>query len=125
MEAVPARFEAAYLAGLGRKLGLAQEREGDMALAQDLLDRMAKNKADFTLTFRRLSDSAGAGPDANGPIPSLFHDPAAFHGWAAKRRQRLGEEGGPPAGRPAAPRALHPPFLPRQPTSDTRITPAP
>src|SRR5260370_2030696 len=115
IETFPAGFEAAYLAGLGRKLGLAQEREGDMALAQDLLDRMTKNKADFTLTFRRLSDSAGAGPDANGPIRSLFDDPAAFDGWAAKWRQRPAQEGGPPAGPPGAPVAGHPPLNPRTP----------
>jgi serine/tyrosine/threonine adenylyltransferase len=113
IETFPARFEAAYLAGLGRKLGLAQEREGDMALAQDLLDRMAENKADFTLTFRRLSDSAGAGPDANGPIRSLFDDPAAFDGWAAKWRQRLAQEGGTAAERRAAMRAVNPAFIPR------------
>jgi uncharacterized protein YdiU (UPF0061 family) len=84
-----------------------------MALAQDLLDRMAKNKADFTLTFRRLSDSAGAGPDANGPIRSLFDDPAAFDGWAAKWRQRLAQEGGTAAERRAAMRAVNPAFIPR------------
>ena len=44
-------FETAYAIGLRRKLGLAQERKGDLALAQDLLERMARNGADFTLTF--------------------------------------------------------------------------
>ncbi len=52
------KFNAAYQAGLRRKLGLFSERDGDPALAQDLLDAMAKNQADFTLTFRRLSDAA-------------------------------------------------------------------
>jgi uncharacterized protein YdiU (UPF0061 family) len=114
-----ARFEAAYLAGLRRKLGLAQEREGDMtlgqdlALAQGLLDCMAENKADFTLTFRRLSDAAGAGPDADGPLRSLFDDPAAFDGWAAKWRQRLAQQAGTGAERRAAMRAVNPAFIPR------------
>src|SRR5260370_41215628 len=107
MEAVPARFEAAYLAGLGRKLGLAQEREGDMALAQDLLDRMAKNKADFTLTFRRLSDSAGAGPDANRPIPNPLRGPSALAWRAGKWRQRLPRGVGRRGARRAAARAGH------------------
>jgi len=53
-------FEAAYASGLRRKLGMFQEEEGDIALAHDLLDRMARNKADFTLTFRRLSDARAA-----------------------------------------------------------------
>ena len=52
------QFEAAHLAGLRRKLGLSTEREDDSPLAQDLLERMAANRADFTLTFRRLSDAA-------------------------------------------------------------------
>ena len=50
-----------------RKLGLFTEREGDQALAQDLLDAMAAGKADFTLTFRRLSDAAGDGDRRRGP----------------------------------------------------------
>src|SRR5215471_4641021 len=36
-------FWAAYLDGLRRKLGLAADREGDTALAQDLLTLMAEN----------------------------------------------------------------------------------
>src|ERR671917_101767 len=34
------RFEAAWLGGLRRKIGLATEREGDAALLQDLLKAM-------------------------------------------------------------------------------------
>ena len=53
------KFTAAYQAGLRKKIGLFTARDGDEALVQDLLDAMAKNQADFTLTFRRLSDAAG------------------------------------------------------------------
>src|SRR6202011_5349654 len=52
------RFSAAFQEGLRGKLGLFTARDDDPALAQDLLDAMAKNHADFTLTFRRLSDAA-------------------------------------------------------------------
>ena len=34
-----------------KKLGLTKLRQGDLELAQDFLQRMADNKADFTLTF--------------------------------------------------------------------------
>ena len=51
-------FETAYTAGLRRKLGLLDSRPDDISLAQDLLDRMADNGADFTLVFRRLYDAA-------------------------------------------------------------------
>src|ERR1700720_4026601 len=56
--AVPEKFSAAYQAGLRNKIGLFTVRDGDEALVQDLLDAMAKNQADFTLTFRRLSEAA-------------------------------------------------------------------
>src|SRR6202795_4379531 len=53
------KFPAAFGAGWRRKLGLFTTQDGEDALVQDLLDAMAKNDADFTLTFRRLSDAAG------------------------------------------------------------------
>ena len=83
------RFEAAYLGGLRRKLGLSAEREGDAALAQDLLRRMAENGADFTLTFRRLCDAA-AGPEGDAAVRALFADPAAYDAWAARWRRAAG-----------------------------------
>lgn len=68
-----AQFEAAYAAGLRRKLGLLRPQPDDIALAQDLLDRMARHAADFTLTFRRLCDAA-ADRDADTELRSLFND---------------------------------------------------
>ena len=41
-------FKAAYLAGFGAKLGLNTQREGDAALIETLLERMAQQRADFT-----------------------------------------------------------------------------
>ena len=106
------RFEAAYTAGLCRKLGLGEPRGGDLELAQDLLDRMMANEADFTLTFRHLCD-ASADPAADGAVRALFKDPLAFDTWAAQWRIRLGAEGGDPAERRAAMRRANPKFIPR------------
>ncbi len=64
-------FHAAHLGGFRAKLGLAAEGDDDLALLQDLLDRMAASKADFTLTFRRLcdaADDAGARPRRPRPV---------------------------------------------------------
>src|SRR3954470_3653301 len=59
------KFDAAYQAGLRRKLGLFSARDDDPELANDLLKAMAENQADFTLTFRGLGDAAaGAVGDA-------------------------------------------------------------
>ena len=105
-------FDAAYQAGLRRKLGLFTARDDDRMLAQDLLDAMAGNQADFTLTFRRLSDAA-LGPDHDGEIRQLFADPAAYDEWAARWRQRLGEEPQDSRARRTAMRAVNPAFIPR------------
>jgi uncharacterized protein YdiU (UPF0061 family) len=110
LDAFPDIYQAAFEAGLRRKLGLATQEEGDMALAQDLLERMAIGAADFTLTFRRLADSA-AGEDA--PVRALFADPAAFDAWAVKWRARLAREAVAPEDRRAAMRRANPAFIPR------------
>ena len=93
------KFTSAYQAGLRQKIGLFTARDGDEALVQDLLDAMAKNEADFTLTFRRLSDAA-LDPDGDTEVRQLFADPAAYDEWAARWRQRISEE--PQAARRAA-----------------------
>ncbi|MEF2550443.1 YdiU family protein [Aurantimonas sp. A2-1-M11] len=106
------RFNAAYLAGLRAKLGLAEARDGDLELAQDLLDRMAAQSADFTLTFRRLCDAAD-GEAGDAKVRSLFADPSAFDAWAQRWRARLAEEGEPAGERSAAMRRVNPAFIPR------------
>ena len=106
------QFEAARSAGLRRKLGLSTEREGDAELAEDLLERMAANRADFTLTFRRLCDAA-AGPEGDAGVSALFADPGAYDAWASRWRQRLEEEPGSGEVRAAAMRAVSPAFIPR------------
>ena len=75
IDAFATGFETAYAAGLSRKLGLFQPRPDDLSLAQDLLERMARNGADFTLIFRRLCDAA-ASPDGDAGARSLFTDPS-------------------------------------------------
>ena len=105
-------FGAAYEAGMRRKLGLGTEREGDTALGRDLLEAMHGNGADFTLTFRRLSEAAlGAAGDTG--VRDLFADPSAFDGWAARWRDRLGQEPADGEVRRAAMRSVNPAFIPR------------
>jgi uncharacterized protein YdiU (UPF0061 family) len=105
-------FNTAYQEGLRRKLGLFTAQDGDPALAQDLLDAMAKNQADFTLTFRRLSDAA-AGPDRDRNVRQLFADPDAYDEWALRWRRRISEEPQDSALRQTAMRSINPAFIPR------------
>jgi uncharacterized protein YdiU (UPF0061 family) len=106
------QFEAARSAGLRRKIGLTTEREGDAALAEDLLRRMAANRADFTLTFRRLCDAA-AGAEGDALVRTLFADSAGYDDWAAGWRRRLKEEPEDGQARAAEMRRENPVFIPR------------
>ena len=113
LDIFPARFEEAYISGFRRKLGLTVVQEDDADLLQDLLDRMAENNADFTLTFRRLSDAAGEGAESDARVGQLFNNPSVFAEWAPKWRQRLALENVDPAERGAAMKSVNPAFIPR------------
>jgi uncharacterized protein YdiU (UPF0061 family) len=113
MQTFPDRFEQFYRAGMQRKLGLSETRKGDSALAQDLLSRMAENAADFTLTFRWLSDVVDQPSSSDERVSGLFEDAAAFDEWAVRWRQRLASEGGSRAERQRDMRSVNPAFIPR------------
>ena len=106
------RFDAAFVAGLRRKLGLLRTEPDDLPLANDLLDRMAEGGADFTLTFRRLCDAAGD-PHRDEAVRGLFADPGAFDAWAERWRERLLRDGGGLGARRELMRAANPAFIPR------------
>jgi uncharacterized protein YdiU (UPF0061 family) len=106
------QFEAARRGGLRHKLGLFAEREGDAALAEDLLQRMAANRADFTSTFRRLCNAA-ARPEGDEGVRILFADPGAYDSLAAEWRRRLEEESADVPARAATMRRVNPAFIPR------------
>ena len=122
LAAFGARFEAAYFRRLRHKIGLSTEKDGDTALAQDLLARMAEGTADFTLTFRALSDAA-AGPQGDAAIRRLFTDGAPYDAWAARWRQRLALEPR-PADCAIAMRSVNPALVPRNHLVEATITAA-
>ena len=108
-----ARLDARYHVGMRRKLGLVEEREGDNELALDLLARMARQEADFTLTFRRLAELKREPGAADEAVRELFADPAEFDAWAATWRERLAAEDSDDAARREAMRAVNPAYIPR------------
>ncbi len=111
LNAFQSTFETAHVAGLRRKLGLQTEQPGDLDLAADLLQRMAENTADFTLTFRRLADVLAQRDDY--PAASLFRDPSSFTQWSQRWQLRLAQEGTTTEERIAAMRAASPIYIPR------------
>jgi uncharacterized protein YdiU (UPF0061 family) len=120
----PAAFEAAYLRVLRAKLGLTQvtiaatadtaetSDAADRALADDLLRRLADNRVDYTLFFRRLC-AAGTGAAADAAIVSLFADPTTFTTWADLWRRRLALQPIAPETRASSMRLANPAFIPR------------
>lgn len=112
LAAFGSQFEAIYFDGLRRKLGFFTEDKGDTALAKELLKRMAANRADFTLTFRRLCDAAVSSEGDIG-VRSLFAEPEAYDSWAAEWRCRIEKESVSGNERASAMRMTNPVFIPR------------
>jgi uncharacterized protein YdiU (UPF0061 family) len=116
-------FEAALTAGLRRKLGLMTAGPDDLALAQDLLGRMAEGQADFTNTFRALCNAA-AGSDGDKGVRDLFVDPTSYDAWAEVWRARLAQDGVAPGERAVAMRMANPAVIPRNHLVEAVITAA-
>jgi uncharacterized protein YdiU (UPF0061 family) len=99
-------YRAHWLAGQRRKLGLATEDAGDEALAQDFLEALQAVEADYTLSYRALSNAA------RGDAAGLPKSPG-MDAWLARWRERLAREPGDPAARVAAMDAANPAVIPR------------
>ncbi|WP_437674074.1 protein adenylyltransferase SelO [Sorangium sp. So ce131] len=108
-------FVEAHERVLRAKMGLVREEDDDLALAADLLERLASNGVDYTVFFRRLCASA-ADPAADAQVASLFAEPGAFRDWAEAWRRRLAREDVARVdgeARAAAMRRVNPAFIPR------------
>ena len=102
-------FEACWIAGLRRKIGLVTSEEGDPALVSALLDLMQRAGADFTLTFRRLCGAAdGGAEDILGAAP-----PIELAQWLGAWRSRLARDPQSPADRARSMRTANPAYVPR------------
>jgi uncharacterized protein YdiU (UPF0061 family) len=112
LSAFEPQFQSAWSAGLRQKVGISAASEEADALAEDLLQRMATNQADFTLTFRRLCDAA-ASPASDAGVRTLFADPRAYESWAVQWREFLREQPADGQARATAMRRVNPVFIPR------------
>jgi len=93
------------------KIGLSDEIEGDLELAQGLLERMAEAKVDYTNCFRRLVDVA-AGKDES-VLVELFAEPRPIQEWLRSWRLRFERDSIAPEERMAQMRKSNPAFIPR------------
>ena len=92
------------------KLGLAEAREDDPTLINRWLTLLHHSRADFTLSFRRLStvQSTGDAPDAGRDHVA---DIAGYDAWIADYRARLRSESSEDALRAAAMDAVNPLYV--------------
>jgi uncharacterized protein YdiU (UPF0061 family) len=117
-----ALFAERWLAGARSKLGLSTPEAGDLALIEDLLNAMAQNQADFTLTFRALCEAAGqeavasAAADSSttdSDLQALFANPQECEKWLRRWRERLTRDSQDSQVRAQAMRRVNPLVIPR------------
>jgi len=113
INAFPALYEDAYLQGMRRKLGLSGSAAEDPALIQDFLAIMAEEEADFTLTFRRLSELAETGLETAASVSALFELPKAFAPWLSRWCNRLSADTRDSGERQADMLAVNPAYIAR------------
>jgi uncharacterized protein YdiU (UPF0061 family) len=99
--------------GLRAKLGLASEHDDDAALADDLPALMAEDRADFTITWRRLANLDAA--------RDCFLQRDKFDAWADRYRQRLAWEESDDAARATRMDRVNPKFVLRNHLAQTAI----
>jgi uncharacterized protein YdiU (UPF0061 family) len=91
-------FRGHWLAGMRAKIGIVHEEPDDTALLGDLLATMQDQRADFTRTFRALS---------NG------EEPAGLEAWTTRWNARLAREARPRDAALASMRTVNPAVIPR------------
>jgi serine/tyrosine/threonine adenylyltransferase len=112
LQAFMTQFEAQLFAQMCRKIGLAQELDGDADLLNRLFAAMQASEADFTLTFRRLALVAES-VNAEPTLRELFAQSPGIDAWVRDWRARLASDPQSAAERGASMRRVNPAIIPR------------
>lgn len=90
IETFKPHFAAAYQQHMNAKMGLRDVQPGDPALLDHLLQLLAADRMDWTIFWRRLSETTtGTTP---GSVRDLFLQRDAFDTWSALWQQRLQQD---------------------------------
>lgn len=98
------RYQANWLTGFRKKIGLQSDHAGDQELIQSLLDWMEASGADFTNTFRDL---------AEGTLTAGLYRDAGFLAWQTRWQQRLSQEETSASQAAALMQSVNPAVIPR------------
>ncbi|MDP3083970.1 MAG: YdiU family protein [Rubrivivax sp.] len=121
LEPYKTEFPDAFLAAMRAKLGLASARDEDRDLVDDLLRRMAADRADFSITWRRLAAFDSAAGAANTALRDLFIEREAFDAWALRYAERLRVEASVDAERAPRMNRVNPKYVLRNHLAETAI----
>jgi serine/tyrosine/threonine adenylyltransferase len=117
LEGYAAYYASHWLAGMRAKCGLTVcsgvTDDVDQALVENLLEVMANQRADFTLTFYYLSRLAEQPSELDKDLRALFDDSRQIDAWLSKWRQRLSLESQDDEARQDAMQAINPVYIPR------------
>ncbi len=105
-------YETAWLSGMRAKLGLCTQEPADAELVNDWLELLRGEAADFTLSFRGLTELARDGAECE-TLPAGPWRAAGFAPWRARWRARLEREPAPVAERLGLMRSSNPLYIPR------------
>ncbi|MFN0184536.1 MAG: protein adenylyltransferase SelO family protein, partial [Aquabacterium sp.] len=116
-------FASAMQQRMRAKLGLAAVQPDDVALADDLLKRMAADRVDFTIAWRRLCGWRSGPTDHpdRRAMRDLFMNREAFDAWASRYDTRLAAEGSQDAERGPRMRRTNPNVVLRNHMADVAI----
>ncbi len=127
LEPYKAAYAQAMLDAWRAKLGLrrlpeaAPAADGDQALVDTLLQRMAAGGTDFSIFFRRLGQFSTAPGADNSAVRDLFIDREAFDAWAQRYSARLQAESSVDAERRLRMDRVNPKFVLRNHLAETAI----
>jgi uncharacterized protein YdiU (UPF0061 family) len=119
LEVYKTAFADALLARWRAKLGLQTAEADDRELVDDLLRRMATDRCDFTITFRRLATFVPGAP--NAAVRDLFIDREAFDAWAQRYADRLRREASDDSARALRMNRVNPMFVLRNHLAEVAI----
>ena len=121
LETYKTAYSQTMLRRWSAKLGLQVTEEGDQTLIDDLLKRMAADKADFTITFRRMAAFDSTPSASNTGLRDLFLDREAFDAWGLRYAQRLRGEASIDAERALRMSRINPKFVLRNHLAEVAI----
>ncbi len=91
LEGFKIEFPTALQANMQAKLGLPNAIDGDKILIEDVLKLLAKERTDYTIFWRQLSNSVAT--NNFEPVRNLFIDRATFDIWLGQYQRRLQTNG--------------------------------